>query len=155
MKRVEVRQIPIRLQLLLAGKMETALLPEPLCSLVESKGGRALWDDRTLAEPLAVVAFRKAAVTPQTAAAFRAALADAAKAIESDPEKFRALMVKKSLLTKAAASAYKMPTYAHFGTADGLPPLPSAADVKRTADWMIGKGMIKAIPKLEEVVFVP
>ena len=30
MKRVEVRQIPIRLQLLLAGKMETALLPEPL-----------------------------------------------------------------------------------------------------------------------------
>ena len=140
---------------LLAGKMETALLPEPLCSLVESKGGRALWDDRTLAEPLAVVAFRKAAVTPQTAAAFRAALADAAKAIESDPEKFRALMVKKSLLTKAADSAYKMPTYAHFGTADGLPPLPSAADVKRTADWMIGKGMIKTIPKLEEVVFVP
>ena len=138
MKRVEVRQIPIRLQLLLAGKMETALLPEPLCSLVESKGGRALWDDRTLAEPLAVVAF-----------------ADAAKAIESDPEKFRALMVKKSLLTKAAAAAYKMPTYAHFGTADGLPPLPSAADVKRTADWMIGKGMIKASPKLEEVVFVP
>lgn len=133
MKRVEVRQIPIRLQLLLAGKMETALLPEPLCSLVESKGGRALWDDRTLAEPLA----------------------DAAKAIESDPEKFRALMVKKSLLTKAAAAAYKMPTYAHFGTADGLPPLPSAADVKRTADWMIGKGMIKASPKLEEVVFVP
>ena len=64
-------------------------------------------------------------------------------------------MVKKSLLTKAAASAYKMPTYAHFGTADGLPPLPSAADVKRTADWMIGKGMIKTIPKLEEVVFVP
>lgn len=142
MKRVEVRQIPIRLQLLLAGKMETALLPEPLCSLVESKGGRALWDDRTLAEPLAVVAFR-------------AALADAAKAIESDPEKFRALMVKKSLLTKAAASAYKMPTYAHFGTADGLPPLPSAADVKRTADWMIGKGMIKTIPELQEVVFVP
>ena len=102
-----------------------------------------------------MVAFRKAAVTPQTAAAFRAALADAAKAIESDPEKFRALMVKKSLLTKAAAAAYKMPTYAHFGTADGLPPLPSAADVKRTADWMIGKGMIKTIPKLEEVVFVP
>ena len=27
--------------------------------------------------------------------------------------------------------------------------------IKRTADWMIGKGMIKAIPKLEEVVFVP
>lgn len=64
-------------------------------------------------------------------------------------------MVKKSLLTKAAAAAYKMPTYAHFGTADGLPPLPSSADVKRTADWMIGKGMIKTIPKLEEVVFVP
>ena len=62
---------------------------------------------------------------------------------------------EKEPADESGCFGYKMPTYAHFGTADGLPPLPSAADVKRTADWMIGKGMIKAMPKLEEVVFVP
>ena len=152
MKRVEVRQIPIRLQLLLSGKMDTALLPEPLCSLVESKGGKALWDDRELAEPLAVVALRQADLKPETVAAFKGALTDAAKAIEADPEKFRALMVKKSLLTKQAAAGYHMPKYAHFGTSDGLPPLPSAADVKRTGDWMMKKGMLKSVPPFEAVI---
>ncbi|MFR4552973.1 MAG: ABC transporter substrate-binding protein [Sutterella wadsworthensis] len=58
MKRVEVRQIPIRLQLLLAGKMETALLPEPSAAWWNRRAAEHL-DDRTLAEPLAVVAFAR------------------------------------------------------------------------------------------------
>lgn len=152
MKRVEVRQIPIRLQLLLAGKMDTALLPEPLCSLVESKGGRALWDDRGLNEPLAVVALRTEHLGADEVKAFRAALSQAARAIESDPEKFRALMVSRKLLPKAAAGAYTMPTYAHFGTADGLPPLPTAEDVERVAGWMVKKAMLREAPAWSDVV---
>ena len=38
-KNVEIRQIPLRLQMLLAGKVETALLPEPLVTVVEKKVG--------------------------------------------------------------------------------------------------------------------
>ena len=36
---IEVAQIPIRLQMLLTGKMQTALFYEPLLTLIESKGG--------------------------------------------------------------------------------------------------------------------
>ena len=47
---IEVAQIPIRLQMLLTGKMQTALFYEPLLTLIESKGGRVIWDDRQLNE---------------------------------------------------------------------------------------------------------
>ncbi|MDO5532464.1 ABC transporter substrate-binding protein [Sutterella sp.] len=153
-KKTEIKQIPIRLQLLLASKMDTALLPEPLATVVESKGGRAIWDDRSLAEPLAVVALRRDAITPETVKAFRAALSDAARSIEADPEKFRKLMVEKRLLPPPAAPRYPMPRYTIFSK-DALLPLPTEADIARVGNWMVGKDMLKSVPTAEEVVVKP
>ena len=153
LRKTEIKQIPIRLQLLLAGKMDTALLPEPLASVVEAKGGRALWDDSKLAEPLAVVAFRKSAVTEAVVAAFRSAVSDAARRIESDPVKFRRLMVEKRLLPAAGAERYVMPKWSVFGTKDGLAPLPSEAEIERVGAWMLGKGMVKVLPPARDVLF--
>ncbi len=152
LKRAEIRQIPIRLQMLLAGKMDTALLPEPLATVVEQKGGRALWDDRALSEPLAVVAFRNEKLNPDFVKHFRAALLEAEKRIESDPEKYRAMMVEKRLLPPPAAKAYAMPRYSEKAGPDGLLPLPAEADIRRVGDWMVGKGMLKAVPAASEVV---
>ena len=153
LKKIEIKQIPIRLQLLLAGKMDTALLPEPLASVVEAKGGRTLWDDSNLAEPLAVVAFKKTAVTEAVVTALRGALSEAAHRIESDPVKFRRLMVEKRLLPPAGAERYVMPKWSVFGTKDGLAPLPTEAEVERVGAWMLGKGMVKALPPARDVVF--
>ena len=79
-------------------------------------------------------------------------MAEAAKLIEADPEKFRAVMVKKSLLPKPVAADYKMVRFSIYGTPDGLPPLPTAEDVKRVGDWMIEKGMLKAVPDYASIV---
>ena len=114
-----------------------------------------VWDDRKLVKPLSMISVRAPYQTPHFVGAFRRALSEAAKRLDADPEKYRSLLVKKGLIPKGLEKTYRFPKFGGFETADGLPPLPSAADVKRTADWMIGKGMIKAIPKLEEVVFVP
>ncbi len=86
---IEVAQIPIRLQMLLTGKMQTALFYEPLLTLIESKGGRVIWDDRQLNEPLSEVALTTPYLTPDFVLPFRAALAKAAKAIDQDPQKIR------------------------------------------------------------------
>lgn len=149
---LEVKQIPIRLQMLMSGKVDTAVLPEPLVSVVEAKGGRVIWDDRKLDEALAVVALKKDFLKTETVEGFRRAVAGAAKLIESDPDKYRAVMVEKHLLPKPVAADYKMVRFSLFGTADGLPPLPSEADVKRVGQWMIEKGMIKAVPAYNDVV---
>jgi NitT/TauT family transport system substrate-binding protein len=152
-KNVEIRQIPVRMQMLLTGKVDTALLPEPLVTAAVKKGARVLWDDRALEEPLAVVSLKKELLDDKTVKAFRTAVAGAAKLIEENPDKYRSLMVKKRLLPPAAADDYPMVRFSLFGTADGLPPLPTEEEVNRVAKWMIGKGMIKAMPKYQDVVF--
>ena len=152
LRSVEVKPIPIRLQMLLSGKVASAILPEPLVSVVESKGGRVVWDDKALNEALAVVALRSEKLDPATVSGFRGAVAEAAKLIEADPEKFRAVMVKKRLLPQPVAKDYKMVRFSIYGTADGLPPLPTEAEVKRVGEWMIKKGMLKAVPDYASIV---
>lgn len=128
------------------------MLPEPLVSVVEARGGRVIWDDRAINEALAVVALRQEKLKPETVTGFREAVAEAAKLIESEPDRFRAVMVKKGLLPAPVAKDYKMVRFSMFGTKDGLPPLPTASDVTRVGEWMVKKGMIKAVPAYESVV---
>ena len=51
LNRQDIRQIPVRLQMLLSGQIESALLPEPLVSLVEAKGARTILNDCKLNTP--------------------------------------------------------------------------------------------------------
>ncbi len=149
----EVRQIPVRLQMLLGGMTDSALLPEPLATMVETKGARTVWDDSGLDEPLAVIALRVEYLKPEVAEPFRDALREAARHIEADPEKYRALMVEKGLLPKAAAASYKMVRFDLFGTPDGMPPLPTPEDMARVEAWMMLRGMIKSAPEYGDIVF--
>ena len=43
---IDVKNIPIRLQMLLSGQVSAALMPEPLATLAETKGAKALIDDK-------------------------------------------------------------------------------------------------------------
>ena len=129
---VEVKQIPIRLQMLLLGKIET-------------KGGCVLWDDRHLNEALALIAVKKNILSADKLRAFRLALSKSAALIEAYPEKYRALMVERRLLPKDAASSYQMLRFSLFNTADHLPPLPSDDEVLRVEQWMMSEKLIKEI----------
>ena len=151
-KNLEVKQIPIRLQMLQSGQVETAMLPEPLVTLVEQKGGRVLWNDSKLDEALAIVALKAAYTDEKTVSSFRRAVAAAAKLMEEKPDTYRPLMVRKGLLPPPLANSYKMVRFSMFGTADGLPPLPTAEEVRRVGEWMVQKKMIKAVPAYEDVV---
>ena len=151
-KDVEVAQIPIRLQMLNVGRLETALFYEPLLTLIEQKGGRVVWDDRKLVKPLSMISVRAPYQTPHFVGAFRRALSEAAKRLDADPEKYRSLLVKKGLIPKGLEKTYRFPKFGGFETADGLPPLPSDADVKEAADWLLKKGLIKSAPDVKAVV---
>ena len=130
---------------------ETAMF---LAQAFQSKGDytKAM---KYLNEALAVVALKKDRLDDKTVAAFRGAVADAARLIESEPDRFRAVMVKKGLLPAPVAQNYTMVRFSMFGTNDGLPPLPSAEDVRRVGEWMVGKSMIKAVPAYDSVVIRP
>lgn len=151
----DIRQIPVRLQMLLAGQMESALLPEPLLSLVEGQGARVLLDDRKLDMPLAVIALRKpdngvdASFTDRVKR-FRAALAEEAARINADPEKYKAMMMKFRLLSPQAAPHYTMLRFV-----SGTPlTLPTEEDLQHRAVWMkAGRLLKKDIPSYSDIIF--
>ena len=149
----EVRQIPVRLQMLLGGMTDSALLPEPLATMVETGGARTVWDDTALNEPLAVIALRTEFLNPEIVEPFRAALRDAARRIEADPEKYRNFMVKKGLLPRPAAAVYTMLRFDLFNTPDGLPPLPTEEDMSRVEAWMMERGLLRNAPEYGQIVF--
>ena len=152
----DIRQIPVRLQMLLSGRMESALLPEPLLSLVEGQGARVLLDDRDLGLPLAVIALRKPKPGDEDAFSdrvrrFRAALAEEAARINADPEAYKAMMQKFKLLSPQAAPHYAM---LHFEAPLTPLGLPSEEDMRRYADWMEkGRLLKKGLPPLADIVF--
>ncbi|MDO5530788.1 ABC transporter substrate-binding protein [Sutterella sp.] len=153
LKSVEVAQIPIRLQMLNAGRLDTALFYEPLLTLIESKGGRTIWDDRGLNEPLSMVALRGPYLTDDFVGAFRRALAAAAKRIDADQQKYLPLAVKKGLIPQAIVKDYRLQKFSGFATRDGLPPLPTDEHVRAAGEWLVANGLVKKLPDLGPVVY--
>ena len=120
------------------------------------------WDDRaafwaylaTFLHTTQTAPVRQPYLDDKTVTAFRKAVAEAARKIEAEPDKYRALMVQKRLIPQPVAKDYKMVRFSLFGREDGLPPLPTAEDVKRVGQWMLQRGMIKKVPSYEEVIYV-
>ncbi len=139
---LDIRQIPVRLQMLMAGQVDAAVLPEPLLSLVEGRGARVILDNTALSMPLAVVALVRDAAPEEDVRSFQAALAEAMGRINADPEKYRELMRHKKLLPRGA-EAYRM---VRFDPAHTPLPVPSDADIEHVAAWMVRTGLLHAIP---------
>lgn len=160
LNRQDIRQISVRLQMLLSGQIEAALLPEPLVSLVESRGARTLLDDRTLNTPLAVIALKKELLESGNSEdknhgkdmvrRFRAALTEAATRINASPETYRAVMEAKGLLPKGAAATYAMVRFDMIHTPAGLP---SEAAIQAFAEWMKANRILRMEPIYADVVF--
>lgn len=132
-QRMEVKKIPIRMQMLMAGQLGFAILPEPLATLVESKGGKVLATDEHLDIPLTVICL--SAERMDTYKAFMAAYKDALATLENTPEAYRDLMARTCRIPKPLVPSFPMPAYP-------APHLPSAEAVDQVQTWMIGKRLL-------------
>ena len=135
LEKVEVRQIPIRLQMLLAGELNAALLPEPLVSLAQGQGATVLATDEDLDIPLTVVCLHQDVLNQL--AAFNAAYSEAVARINADPEAFRELMAENCRIPPDMAATF--PVYAF-----PEPGLPSQEDVAEVQAWMLAHDLLSA-----------
>ena len=133
--RIDVKQIPIRMQMLLAGQLGAALLPEPLASLAESKGAVILATDESLGMPLTVLCLHQDRLSDL--AAFNAAYAEAVARINASPEDYRALMAENCRIPEELAGSF--PVYAF-----PAPAVPTQAEVLPVQQWMIDRGLLQA-----------
>jgi NitT/TauT family transport system substrate-binding protein len=136
--RTEVKKIPIRLQMLLAGQLDLAVLPEPLVTLAQKSGSKVIVTDETLDIPLTVLCLhdKVKARRPGMVAVFLKAYGVAVFRINSHPEEYRQLMAATCRIPKPLVADYPIPRYPE-------PWPPEQAAVEAVEQWMIGHGMLK------------
>ena len=137
-ERVEVKKLPIRLQMLLTDQMDAALLPEPLLSLARLKGGSVLTTAEDLDLPLTVLCLHKRYFGNggDAYAKFMAAYGEAVRLLAENPEKYRPLMAETCRIPKPLISRF--PVYPF-----PAPALPASSELAEVQDWMVAKGLLK------------
>lgn len=133
---LEIRKLPLRLQMLLSGEIDAAILPEPLLSLARLKGCDVVVTDRKLNMPLTVIALhedRAADFAP-----FREAYAEAVERINDTPESYRELMGATCRVPKPLQADFPVFTYPEPG-------LPSEMDLFSIQQWMLSRGMLDSM----------
>lgn len=146
LKPMEITKIPIRMQMLLAGEIDLALLPEPLLSLAEAKGGTVLATDQTLSMPLTVLCLKDSlANDPETLGRFLAAYREALRRIAAKPEAYRGLMAETARIPPELRDSFPVYRYPE-------PRLPTPQEIDDVQSWMLGKGLLSERIAYEKLV---
>jgi NitT/TauT family transport system substrate-binding protein len=152
-KKEEVKSVPVRLELLMQGKLEAAALPEPFLSLAEKQGAKVIADDtgdQNVSQTVLVVS-QGYLEDPAGAKAIGALLAvwdQAVAVVNKDPNSFRGLLVEKARLPQPLAASYAVNTYPSAQ-------LPKKEQVDDVLEWMKGVGLLDAGVTYEDLVWRP
>ncbi|MEJ5348572.1 MAG: ABC transporter substrate-binding protein [Desulfosoma sp.] len=148
LERLEVKKIPVRMQMLLGGRLDAAILPEPLVTLAESQGARVYVTDENLQVTLTVVGLLDRLLTDdtQTGEKFLNAYREALSALAANPEKYRSLMVASCRIPEQLAATFQMPVFPEAG-------LPPYADVERLVSWMRARGLVTEAIKVADLTW--
>jgi NitT/TauT family transport system substrate-binding protein len=145
-----VPKIQLRMELLLAGQLEAACLPEPLLSVARAKGARLIAASDDFASTLdqgtgfgaGVIVFSKSVLDNRLAdvAAFYRGYALAASAIDAKSDSYRDFLVAKAGFPAEVRDSFSFVYYRK-------PRLPKPADVDSVLSWMRAKGLLaKELP---------
>ncbi len=151
--RRDIRKIAMRVQMLLAGKVDAALLPEPLLSIAEKQGAKVLLDDRGFSRPLAIIAFARQKTDPATVKAFREAYAKAVAKVNANPDNARETLLRYKLIPPTLTDF----TPPFFDPARVPNEPPSREEYAAYLNWLRDSGMVgeAALPSYEDIVFQP
>lgn len=145
--RVEIKKMPIRLQMLMTNQIETALLPEPLLTLAESQGGSVLMTAEGLDMPLTVLSLHRKYFDEgvDTYIRFITAYKEAVRRLAENPEAYRQLMAETCRIPKPLVDRFPIYPYP-------APALPSEKELNDVQAWMLKKGLLKESVPLELVL---
>jgi NitT/TauT family transport system substrate-binding protein len=144
---IPVPKMPVRLELLLAGQVKAACLPEPLLSAAKARGATLLaasdsfkashGDDSGLGA--GVILFTKQSLDGRLDAvkAFYRAYAAACVRINAGNDAYRPFLASKVNFPAELTAGYRFVTYKK-------PRLPSEADLAAAFGWLKSKGLLKA-----------
>jgi NitT/TauT family transport system substrate-binding protein len=132
-----VPKIQVRLELLLAGQLKAACLPEPLLTVARQKGAILVASSDDAGLGAGVLMFSASAVDARTGdiASFYRAYWRAASAINSGNDRYKDFLVERAGFPEEARRSFEFVRYAK-------PRLPSTADVGAVVAWMRRRGLL-------------
>lgn len=146
--RTSVPQIAVRLELLMSGQIDAAVLPDPLASLAVLQGATVVLDDTLLPEAgVSVLACRADVIESrrEAVAALVAGWDQAIEAINADPAAYRNVLLERTNVPEPLKDRYDLPVYP-------VHQIPTEAQVADVAAWTVDKGLIDTSPAYDEIV---
>ena len=141
-------QIPVRLELLLNGKLDAAVLPDPLAALAQLQGATVVLDDSQLPQVgVSVIACRQDAIQERgdDVKALLAAWDQAVEAINADPAQFQDILIENTRVPEPLQGQYTLPQFPEKA-------LPSEAQVVDVVNWAMDRGLIEEPLTYDQVV---
>ncbi|MEA2102348.1 MAG: MetQ/NlpA family ABC transporter substrate-binding protein [Thermodesulfobacteriota bacterium] len=141
-KRIEVRSMPIRYQMLINNTVDLALLPEPLVSMAVNEGAQVVADDRRLDMTETVIAIKRDTLekNPGLYPGFIKAYTLAVQMINAKPAAFMDLMVRETRFPVALKDSFTLPDFPE-------PACPPEKEIAQVESWLKAKGLMdKEIP---------
>jgi NitT/TauT family transport system substrate-binding protein len=144
---IDVKNIPIRLQMLLSGQVSAALMPEPLATLAETKGATAVIDDKGRRLSTTVLAFNEKFLKeyPQTVKAFHRAVNKASDYINKNPDEVRAIMNRDCKIPEPLQGSFPIPKFPRLTA-------PARNQVADVYEWLREKQIITKDMEYKDMV---
>ena len=135
---VEMKNISIRLQMLLGGQVAAAVLAEPLATLALSKGAQWVADDAGTGWSSTVIGFNEAFLiaSPDRAKAFLRAVGRASSYINANHDGARPIMNKECRIPEQLQRTFPVPEFPKLA-------LPSTGHVDDAYQWLLQKKTLK------------
>ena len=134
----EVSAIPVRFELLMAGQLKAALLPDPLGQAAIASGASLIVDDTQFPEySQSVLVFRTDSLSskPETVRAFLRAWNMAVVDINQNPNAYRNVLVENTRVPPIVEGTYNVPKFPEGE-------ITSEAEWNDVIEWAQGKGLL-------------
>lgn len=134
---VAVPKMPVRLEMLLAGQIDAAGLPEPMLTAAVARGAHLVGTTDQFRIDAAVLVFSKSVLDSRLddIRRFYKAYVDATDKIESDPDAWRSFLVEKASFPAEIKDAYR---FVHYRS----PTLPSSDQISLVLAWLKARGLL-------------
>ena len=143
-----IPQMTVRMEMLQAGKVAAATMPEPQVSVAKASGATVLAGSDELDMHSTVIAFRDDSIAEkeEAIAAFFRAYDRAVEYLNSnEPSTYMATVITETGFPETVADTIELPAY--------LPArAPFDADVVSVSDWMLAKGLMSEAMTYDTVV---
>ncbi len=144
---VNVTSMPLRLEMIVQGKLPAAIMTPPLSDQAIASGARLLMDDsrQLLAGPGLIFSNDALKYKSDGIRRFIQSWQETIKAVNADPNRYRALLVSTAQVPDSLAATYKVPVFPEVR-------LPSAAELGLLLEWMKAQGIIAQEMSYDQVV---